>query len=333
MLNQPRKFTVVWLLFSAVIISIFTILFIRLPGDSMLWRTFQNTGHTPLFGLIAVAILFISRALVPGIRNRPLYGYVIAVAVSLVVGVLTEIGQLLTDRNPSVNDVIRDLIGIVAGLGIYTGIDPKLKPFWGERGSRLQLGTVILSCLLFLTSLLPLVRMATVSIQRNLAFPVIVDFRAGWSRPFLQIQHADLSPVTENRLSRLVLEPARYPGVSMVEPYPDWSVYNSLAFVIYTTQSHPFRLVLRIHDKLHNQEHTDRFNRSLLVLQGENRFRIPLAEIRSAPVGREMVMTQIAGLVIFAVDIKPPVEFFMGPLLLEYWAIEACYCVLLGVRP
>ena len=84
----------------------------------------------------------------------------------------------------------------------------------------------------------------------------------------------------------------RLPGDSML-----WREFQfeSLTFVIHSVQPNPFQLVLRIHDRLHNQEHADRFNRSLLVMQGENRFRIPLAEIRNAPVGREMDMTRITG--------------------------------------
>ena len=230
---------------------------------------------------------------------------------------MSEFGQLLTDRDPSVYDVMRDLIGIIAGLGIYAGIDPRMKPLWGKLRRGLQSGTVILSCILFAASLFPLVRLAIASVQRNDAFPVIIDFEAGWSKPFLQLQHAILTPAAENQLSRLVLKPARYPGVSMVEPCPDWSAFESLTFVIHSSQPHPFQLVLRIHDKLHNQDHADRFNRTLMVRHGENRFRIPLAEIRNAPVGRELDMARITGLTLFAVDTVQPVNFYIGPLRLE----------------
>jgi len=317
MLNQRRKFIAPLLFYSTVALFIPVMLFIRLPGDSMLWREFQNTGHTPLFGIIALATLYILRTYIPAARDRPLYGYLISAVVSLGIGIMSEFGQLLTDRDPSVYDVMRDLIGIIAGLGVYAGIDPRMKPFWGNLGRGLQSGTVILSCVLFAASLLPLVRLATASIQRNAAFPVIIDFEAGWSKPFLQLQHAVLTPATESQLSQLVLKPARYPGVSIVEPHPDWSAFESLTFVIHSTQPHPFQLVLRIHDKLHNQDHADRFNQSLIVIHGENRFRIPLAEIRNAPVDREMDMTRITGLTLFAIDIVLPVDFYIGLLRLE----------------
>jgi hypothetical protein len=317
MLNQRHKFIVSLLFYSAVVLFVPGILFMRLPGDSMLWREFQNAGHTPLFGLVALVILFGLRVYIPAARDRPLYGYLVSAVVSLGIGVMSEFGQLLTDRDPSVYDVLRDLVGIIAGLGITAGIDPRMKPLWGKLRWELQPGTVILSCILFAASLFPLVRLAIASIQRNEAFPVIIDFEAGWSKPFLQLQHAVLGSVTENQLSQLVLKPARYPGVSMVEPCPDWSAFESLTFVIHSTQSLPFQLVLRIHDKLHNQDHADRFNRTLIVRHGENRFRIPLAEIRNAPAGREMDMARITGLTLFAVDTVQPVNFYIGPLRLE----------------
>ena len=103
----------------------------------------------------------------------------------------------------------------------------------------------------------------------------------------------------------------------MVEPCPDWSAFESLTFVIHSSQSHPFQLVLRIHDKLHSQDHADRFNRSLMIMHGENRFRIPLAEIRNAPARREMDMTRITGFTLFAVDTVLPVDFYIGSLRLE----------------
>jgi hypothetical protein len=317
MLNQRHKFIVPLLFYFAVPLFIFAMLFMRLPGDSMLWREFQNTGHTPLFGIIALATLYILRAYIPIARDRPLYGYLISAVVSLGIGVMSECGQLLTNRDPSVYDVMRDLIGIVAGLGIYAGVDPRMKPLWGNLRRGLRSGTVILSCFLFAASLFPLVHLAIASMQRNEAFPVIIDFEAGWSKPFLQFQHASLIAATENQLPQLLLKPARYPGVSIVEPCPDWSAFASLTFVIHSSQSHPFQLVLRIHDKLHNQDHADRFNRSLRVMPGENRFRIPLAEIRNSPVGREMDMTRITGLALFAVDNVLPVDFYIGSLRLE----------------
>jgi hypothetical protein len=305
------------LFYFAVPLFIFAMLFMRLPGDSMLWREFQNAGHTPLFGFIALATLYMLRTYIPTVRDRPLYGYLMSAAVSLGIGVMSEYGQLLTDRDPSSYDVMRDLIGIVAGLGVYAGVDPRMKPLWSNLRRGLRSGTVILSCFLFAASLFPLVRLAIASIQRNEAFPVVIDFEAGWSKPFLQFQHASLIAATENQLSQLDLKPARYPGVSIVEPYPDWSAYASLMFVIYSRQSHPFELVLRIHDKLHNQDHADRFNRSLMIMHGKNYFRIPLAEIRNAPVGREMDMTRITGFTLFAVDTVLPVDFYIGSIRLE----------------
>ena len=179
MLSQRHKFIASLLFFSAVAFFIPVMLFIRLPGDSMLWREFQNAGHTPLFGFIALATLYMLRTYIPTVRDRPLYGYLLSAVVSLGIGVMSECGQLLTDRDPSVYDVMRDLIGIVAGLGVYAGVDPRMKPLWSSLRRGLRSGTVILSCFLFAASVFPLVRLATASLQRNEAFPVIIDFEAG----------------------------------------------------------------------------------------------------------------------------------------------------------
>ena len=79
MLNQRHKFIAPLLFYFAVPLFIFAMLFmqLQLPGDSMLWREFQNTGHTPQFGIIALATLFISRVYIPAARDRPLFGCLI----------------------------------------------------------------------------------------------------------------------------------------------------------------------------------------------------------------------------------------------------------------
>jgi len=307
-------------------VGIFAVLFGQLPGDSLLWRELQNTGHTPLFGVIALATLGILRNVHPVAGNRPLVGYSMAGIASLAVAFLSEFGQLLTYRDPSVSDMIRDLAGVTVGLGIAAGFDPRMKSFWHKQRHGSRAATIVLSGCLLAVSLFPLAHLATAYGQRNGAFPVVIDFKAHWSKPFLQLKHATLTrdiapatwtPVSEQRLARLVINRARYPGVSMVEPYPDWSGFETLTLVIYSPLSQSFDLVLRIHDKLHNQAYADRFNQKLTVTPGENRFRIPLPAIRNAPVGRDMDMTRITDVTLFATNIVSPVDCYLGPLSLE----------------
>ena len=310
----------------ALSVKVLIVLFGRLPGDTLLWRELQNTAHVPLFGFVALATLGLVRALVPVCRDSPFIGYLVAAVASLAVGLLTEYGQLFTGREPSISDVARDLAGIITGLGIYAAIDSRMQPVWRRQGRGLRALTVTLCCLVFAFSLFPLARLATSYLQRNAAFPVIVDFRESWSRVFVECRSAVLTrlsageqptPVTNRETTRLDLTPGRYPGVSVIEPYPDWRSFAYLTFVIYSLQRQPLGLVLRIHDASHDQAHSDRFNRRLEIRPGENRFRIALAEVENAPVGRHMDMSRIAGIALFSEDLSASASLYLDTLRLE----------------
>jgi hypothetical protein len=177
-----------------------------------------------------------------------------------------------------------------------------------------------------LGSLLPLAQLAIAGMQRKQAFPVIIDFTARWSKPFMQFNHAVLTQVSQPeawtsatgpRMARLTLHPAQYPGVTIVEPSPDWAAFDTLTFAVYSREPEPVDLVLRVHDKLHNQTLSDRFNQRLTVKRGENRFRIPLVAIQNAPVDRGMELSQMAGLILFATDIVDPVDLYLDNMRLE----------------
>jgi len=80
---------------------------------------------------------------------------------------------------------------------------------------------------------------------------------------------------------------------------------------------HPIELVLRIHDRRHNEDYADRFNRSLTFQPGINAFRIPLDEIRAAPAGREMDLSAIERLSVFAVAPEAQLSLYLLELRLE----------------
>ena len=126
----------------------------------------------------------------------------------------------------------------------------------------------------------------------------MLDPQAHWAKPFIQLRLAVLLPFTgvkgggeeanitsDIRLPCLTLQPAKYPGVSFIELHPGWSAYDMLILVVYVTEAEPIKMVIRIHDRRHNQAYSDRFNRAVMVEQGENVFRIHLVDIKRAPGG------------------------------------------------
>jgi glycopeptide antibiotics resistance protein len=300
------------------------VLFGELPDNSLFWQEMQNSGHTLLFAIVAVLILQLLRDTTYFSRQTPAKLYVVAGIASLLTGLLIEIMQLMLHSDASKMDVLRDLAGIIAGLGLYAVIDPYLQPNSLKLGKRI--GIVILSLCVFVTSLFSLARISVAYAQRGEAFPLVVDLTANWSEVFIRTKHAtvkiggDQKLETTDKLRNLVhvhFERARYPGLSMIELYPDWSLFNTLTLDIYSQLPRTFSLVLRIHDQQHDMAYSDRFNRRLTVMAGENHFRIPLHDIKDAPADREMDMTRVNGLMLFAAKSDTPLNFYLGAIGLE----------------
>jgi hypothetical protein len=105
--------------------------------------------------------------------------------------------------------------------------------------------------------------------------------------------------------------------VAFDEPYPDWSGHLRLVFTIVSDLDAPLRLVVRVHDAAHDQRGKDRFNRSLTVSPGVNRFAISLDDIRRAPDRREMDMRRIRGIILFAYRLNAPTHVYLGAWRLE----------------
>jgi len=299
----------------------------QLPGHSLLWRELQNTGHTVLFAVLALLALCSYGTAVPARRHRPWRGYLAAGAICLLCGVGVEVVQLAVGGDADAMDVLRDLAGILAALGGCACLDPRLaRPDTPLLHNAFRAVLLALTAGLGIASAYPLASLAWAYHQREQAYPVIIDLAAAWARPFLQLQHASLEPVTDptacaatraGHLSMLRLSPAPYAGFSVIEPRPDWSGHDQLVLDIYSMQPAPLELTLRIHDAMHNQEYTDRYNRSLTLSHGHNRIRVALAEVRDAPAGRELDMTNIAGVMLFAVNAHRPMTVCVGELRLE----------------
>ncbi len=313
--GSPRSILVLL----AVIVAI--VVFVDLPGDSELWREVQNSGHSVAFALVAWLVLSYRR-----LSRRPvskvISQYLFAFWFSLAAGLAVEVVQLFLHRDASWADFARDAGGIVAMLALSARRDPRLTITMPRRHVfSVSAVAAIVLCLLPLAITLIDYR------QRDSAFPLLVDFQARWPIRFLSVNDANLAsahapaqwPGDGNEVvGYLSLQPARYPGLSVHEPVADWRAYSSVKFALYSEHVVPFKLIVRIHDRRHNNKFKDRFNHSLLVQPGFNFYRIPLDEVRKAPEGRQMDMAHIAGLSLFADHNKHPIAFYLSSIYLSY---------------
>lgn len=293
---------------AAAIGVLLVVLPVALPHDTRASAVLQDFMHGPVFALVAVVAWRVLRTRT-STRNRSTGQlYALALAISALLGGVTELLQIPGARDASVHDWLADLVGAVTGLAAQAY-------FAGSRTGRhrrrlLAAVTALAGCAVLLA---PAVQATLAYGNRWLRFPEVAGAR---SMPlghldtyFLSGMAARVSikplPDPWHRESRetsleVVLGPVTWPGLALEEPYPDWRGYQTLLVDLTNPQDQPLEFTLRIHDRHHNNQLDDRFNGVLTVAPHSRQVvRIPLSDVQRAPTGRSMDMERIAGLILF----------------------------------
>lgn len=253
-------------------------------------RTIENAGHTPLFFLVTMGVLFV-------FRDHPRFTgarlYALAGMIGVGAGLLSELIQKPLARDASWEDVAADAVGVFLALAVYALFERR-SPL--RRWHRVAALIVALGCIAIF--LAPIVRMTRAYVHRNGQFPVLADFHSRVEL-YWTVSIGVKREIVGDALA-VEFGAAEFPGVSFHEPVPDWRKYKTLAVDVENPGSGPLQLVVRVHDRRHSRAFVDRFNRSFQLVAGERRtFRIPLEEIRNAPRGRLMDMAHISDITLF----------------------------------
>lgn len=282
-------------LFSAISgLIIVSLLFMPLAAGNLWWREVFNSGHVILFLFISFVLYFrLSETL--RFSNSAII-YLLVLVTGLLLGVTIELLQGLLQRETSVDDIYRNFFGIISGLGMVSLRHQKLLSN--------KILMLIFSLGFLLLGTCSLFQISRHYIQRANAFPVILDFNEGWFNSFVRFNRAEMELYSgktddNNRLFRIRFDAGRYPGVSIIEPVPDWSAYSNLRFKVVSGHDKNMDLFVRIHDRKHDHNYQDRFNQKLIIHPGLNEIVIPLAQIEKGPLNRELDLANIAGLIIF----------------------------------
>lgn len=294
--------------------------------DTRFFKALQNFGHAPLFGAAAVVIAraFLRREQRTHASMHSLLPFWIALGIALLLGAGTEMVQGLLGGDAEVQDVIADTAGAASFLAIHWSIAAANSRGWRWL-ARIPAAALLGWCAV------PVMAAGTATWHRNRIFPILADFNSRLGASFYAVRNARCEPVPApsgaelplgNRMAKITFEPAQYPSFFLEEPYPDWTGYKDLRFLVYSELPGPITLAIRIHDAHHNNETADRFNAALAIKPGLNPIRIPLRDIESAPSGRRMDMRAIRSLMIFAIAPSMPVTVFVGDLRLGNYVIS-----------
>jgi len=267
------------------------LLFVPLPiQPTYAGRTIENAGHTPLFFLVTFGVLFVMREH-PRFQGVRLYA--LAALVGAGAGFFSEVIQKPLARDASWEDVAADVVGVILALAVHALFDRRAKlPTW----QRLGVVAVAMSCVaIFLT---PIVRMARAYVHRNGQFPVIADFHSHIEK-YWTLSFGVNREIVDDALE-VDLFADEFPGVSFHEPVPDWRGYRTLIIDLENPAPEPLHLGVRVHDRRHNYNFNDRFNRRYDLQAGERRtLRIALEDIRHGPRHRLMDMAHVSDITLF----------------------------------
>ena len=293
--------------------TLVALLFIPLDSGNLWWRAAFNSGHTIVFIILSFPLYFWLKSVFNSFTPAVLY--LLVLATGMLFGMVIEVLQGLLQREASVDDLYRNLFGIISGLGLVSLKHQKVL------SKKILLSLFSLGFLL--SGMASLLQISWHYVERDKAFPLIADFGAAWSSSFVQLNNVELlGPVAragdeDTKLYRLRFDPEKYPGVSIIELEKNWLFYNRLRFKVFSDNSVDVDLFLRVHDKSHNQNYNDRFNLQYLIRPGLNEVVIDLNQVRKAPIGREMDLANVAGITIFLIDTETILFLELGNIFLE----------------
>jgi len=267
------------------------LLFLPLPiTPTYASRTIENAGHTPLFFLLTIGLLFVLR---DDRRLRGMRLYVVVGLIGSFAGLMSEVIQRPLARDASWEDVLADVVGVFLGLAVYAMFERR-SAF--RQWHRVLALVIAISCLAIYVE--PIVRMVRAYVHRNAQFPVLADFHS----------RLELYWTLSIGVNREIVDDAlevkfgaeEFPGVAFHEPVPDWRRFKTLVIDVENPDAEPLKLVVRVHDRRHNRMFNDRFNRNYTLAPEERRtLKISLEDIRNAPRGRLMDMAHISDITLF----------------------------------
>jgi len=280
-------------------------------SDSRILHEIFEYGHLPLFGVISLGILsVINRKNIA--RARP---FILAWFITISLGIVTEIIQLITpERFFEVRDIIFDAVGAGCFLMLAYPFSDKV----------IRVGHILRTSalILILSGTIPIFLAAGDQRDMSNSFPLIGTFESSlemsrWGAKDGRISRSTLYATQGIYSLRADLLPSEYPGISINYLIRDWIGYNRLIFDVFLDGDKTLNITARIHDKVHNQEYEDRFNKRFVLDPGENTVVIDLDDVAVAPKGREMDMADIVNLCIFSYNLDEVRTFYLDNVRLE----------------
>lgn len=233
----------------------------RIPRHGLWVSEVLNAAHAPAFAMITLLMIKMQRR-IANPSTGILRDYSVALAAAIVLGAAVELIQLSTGRDASIGDLARDALGAVAALGVFSIFDRHLQA--RPRHRPIRIAGALLALAATTVIIVPLAWTGLAYLQRQRAFPTLVDFDSPLSEYFVRAYSAitvERNPLPGTLTSEgpdviglhAMMTDHHGWGIALWEPYPDWRGYEHIALDLANPADTP--LLLQVHIRDQSQSH------------------------------------------------------------------------------
>jgi hypothetical protein len=248
---------------------------------SPLATTFIHSLHAPGFAIIAAAGWWFFRRQSVGPA-----AYLWAAVIATTAAILGEAAQVPGPRNARLSDIGTDMIGIFGALGSIVILDQAAR---STLAKRMLLILVPMTFLALFFTFRHSFSSGTTLILRSQSMPGLLSFEHSWeSRMYTASQGGPASIIANpdgwpdgGGSSVLKVEAAgRWNVVLRLHPYPNWSGYENLSFVVASTDGKAHALTVAVSDTPESPSETwSRQYAHATVYASPRRIVIPLKQL------------------------------------------------------
>lgn len=267
-----------------------------LPPHPRILGVLNNAAHMPVFGCFAIVVY---KILENETRWRPFELRALAFIATIAAGGIIELAQLQIGRDGDLRDIWTNALGAVAGLAVIE-----------IHRNRRDLRAWAWLAVALIATAWPIAQAGLGYRERNRQAPALLEITSYFDWFFIwtsgiNAESGELAATWRRpgdpRSLRLCI--AKNPERVLVldEPIADWRRYGRIVLDLTNPEPESLRLTLRIHDRGHDNRRNDRFNRRISIPPAARvQVAISLAEVQAAPASRQMDLSRIAGVMIFA---------------------------------
>ena len=288
-----------------------------MPELNRFLRYGMDLLHAPFFALLAFFLDQKRRKHPQGMSAPVLW------TLLLLLGLLLESVQMWFGRDSNWHDGLSNVLGIFAGLFISSAQCST------TTAGKLS-GHLIALCLIAVASF-PGARGVWDALEARRMFPQLANFESSsellrWKAREAKLTRSRKHTIEGEFAGRLALRPGRYPGASLELPQMTWREKDSLTFGVtwnpdlsqrQTDVSPTLRLHLKLEDRGPSELSADRFETTVLVKPGKNKFYIPIDDIRHGPIQRTLDLNEMVLFSIFVTNLEESTLLFLDDIQLE----------------